>query len=232
MCEKSETSAKAYERVVNYIRHEIRRGNLKCRERLPSERDLADMLGVSRNSVREAMRTLSLMGFISSVHGVGNFVSCDLEQNLSETLSMMLMMGETNYLQVSQLRRGLESETARLAATRILPRQISKLEDLACRIRAETSSEKGSRLDQEFHALLCEAAGNKLIYALFMAMITTINDFISTMYARIVKDERQADQLYVAHEQLVDALSRHDEDGAVRAIQYHFQIVDDAIERL
>lgn len=232
MCEKPEKSTKAYERVVNYIRHEIWRGNLKCGERLPSERDLAEMLGVSRNSVREAIRTLNLMGFISSVHGVGNFVSCDLEQNLSETLRMMLMMGETNYLQVSQLRRGLESETARLAASRILPKQISKLTDLARRIREEANAEKGSLLDQEFHTLLCEAAGNKLIYALFMAMVTTINDFITTMYGRIVLDEEQAEKLYTAHEKLVDALSHHDEEEAVRAIQYHFEIVDTAIERL
>jgi GntR family transcriptional repressor for pyruvate dehydrogenase complex len=230
MCEKPEKSTKAYERVVNYIQREIWHGNLKCGERLPSERDLAEMLGVSRNSVREAMRTLSLMGFISSVHGVGNFVSCDLEQNLSETFRMMLMMGETNYLQVSQLRRGLESETARLAAGRIQPKQISKLADLAHRIREEPNPEKGSLIDQEFHTLLCEAAGNKLIYALFMAMISTINDFISTMYGRIVMSEEQAEKLYTAHERLVDALSHHDEKGAVNAIQYHFEIVDASIE--
>lgn len=232
MCEKPEKSEKAYERVVNYIRHEIWLGNLKCGEHLPAERDLAEMLGVSRNSVREAIRTLNLMGFISSVHGVGNFVSCDLEQNLSETLRIMLMMGETNYLQVSQLRRGLESETVRLAAGRILPKQIAKLADLAHRIREESNAEKGSLLDQEFHTLLCEAAGNKLIYALFMAMITTINDFISTMYGRIVLDDEQAEKLYTAHEELVEALSRHDQENAVRAIQYHFEIVDAAIEHL
>lgn len=230
MCEKPGKSTKAYERVVNYIRDEIWRGNLKCGERLPPERDLAELLGVSRNSVREAMRTLGLMGFISSVHGVANFVSCDLEQNLSETLRMMLMMGETNYLQVSQLRRGLESETARLAATRILPRQAAKLADLAHRIREEPNAEKGSLIDQEFHTLLCEAAGNKLIYALFMAMISTINDFISTMYGRIVIDDVQAERLYRAHEELVEALSRHDERGAVNAIQEHFEIVDASIE--
>ena len=68
-------SEKTYERVINYVKDEIWRGNLKRGERLPSERDLAELLGVSRNSVREAMRTLSLMGFISSIHGGGNFIS-------------------------------------------------------------------------------------------------------------------------------------------------------------
>ncbi|MVB10542.1 putative L-lactate dehydrogenase operon regulatory protein [Caprobacter fermentans] len=228
---KPEKNEKAYERVINYVKDEIWRGNLNRGERLPSERDLAELLGVSRNSVREAMRTLSLMGFISSVHGGGNFISCDLQQNLSETLGIMLLMGETNYLQVSQLRRGLESETARLAAGRILPRQTAKLADLVRRMREEPDAEKGSLLDQRFHTLLCEAAGNKLIYALFMAMLSTINDFIRIMYGSIVQDKEQAEQLYTAHERLVEALSRNDADGAVQAIQYHFEVVDASIKR-
>lgn len=232
MQEKPEKNEKAYEKVVHYIRSEIWRGNLKRGERLPSERDLAVMLGVSRNTVREAMRTLGLMGFVSSVRGVGNFVSCDLKQNLSETFRMMLMMGETNDLQVSQLRRGLESETARLASHRILPRQAAKLMDLARRMREEPSPEKGSQLDQEFHTLLCEAAGNRLIYALFMAMLSTIHEFISTMYRRIVQNEEQAEKLYAAHEKLADALQRHDEDAALYAIRYHFEVVDQSIEHL
>lgn len=228
---KAEKNEKTYERVINYVKDEIWRGNLKRGERLPSERDLAELLGVSRNSVREAMRTLSMMGFISSVHGGGNFISCDLEQNLSETLRIMMMMGETNYLQVSQLRRGLESETARLAAIHILPRQTAKLADLVRRMREEPNAEKGSLLDQKFHTLLCEAAGNKLIYAIFMAMLSTINDFIGTMYERIVQDDEQAEQLYLSHEKLVDALSRNNEDDAVRAIQDHFEVVDASIGR-
>ena len=215
---KAEKSEKTYERVIKYVKDEIWRGNLKRGERLPSERDLAEMLGVSRNSVREAMRTLSLMGFISSVHGGGNFISCDLEQNLSETLQMMMLMGETNFLQVSQLRRGLESETAHQF------RQLCRLTG-----RDEPDPEKGSLYDQKFHTLLCEASGNKLIYAIFMAMLSTINDFISTMYARIVQDDEQAEQLYLSHEKLVDALKRNDGDDAVRAIHEHFEVVDASI---
>lgn len=229
MVDKAKKSEKAYERVIHYIQDEVWRGNLKRGERLPSERDLAELLGVSRNSVREAIRTLSLMGFIASAHGAGNFVTCDLQQNLSETLSMMLMMGETNYLQVSQLRRGLESETARLAAKRILPRQSAKLADLVHRMREEPDAEKGSLLDQEFHTLLCEAAGNKLIYSIFMAMLSTINEAIGTMFIRIVQDKAKAEKLYAAHENLVDTLIRHDEESAVHAIQAHFDIVEDSI---
>lgn len=226
MAEKSE---KAYEKVVDYIRDEIWKGNLKRDERLPPERELAELLGVSRNSVREALRTMSLMGFISSVHGAGNYVTCDFEKNLSESFRMLLLLGETNYMQVSQLRRGLEAEMARLAAGRILPGQLARLETLAERMRTEPDPRRASQYDQEFHNLLCEASGNKLIRSLFGAMLTTVNDFISTMYARIVADDEQAAALHEAHDLIVEALRLRDGDAAIHAIWTHFEVVDHSL---
>ena len=220
---------KAYDRVLNYIKSEIYQGILKRGDALPPERDLAEKLGVSRNSVREALRTMSLMGFISSVQGAGNFVSCDLEKNLSETFQMMMMMGETNFLQVSQLRRGLEGETAKLAASRITSGQVTKLAALARQMDEEMDPQKGSLLDRKFHYLLCEAAGNKLIRSLFGAMLTTFNEFISTMYVRICQTPGEGSQLNACHWDIVRALEAHDEEAAICAIGRHFDVVDRAV---
>ena len=226
-----ERSEKAYEKVISYIKNEIRQGNLKRGESLPPERELAELLGVSRNSVREAVRTMSLMGFVSSVQGAGNFVTCDLEKNLSESLRIMLQLGETNYLQVSQMRRGLESETARLAASHILPGQLTRLENLVQRMEEAHDPEQGSRYDQEFHILLCDAAGNRLLKAMFTGMLSTVNDFIATMYAHIMVEAAQGNALHAAHREIVDALRAHDETAAIRAIWRHFEIVNAAIAR-
>ena len=228
MAEKNE---RAYEKVIEHIKNEIWQGTLKRGERLPPERELAESLGVSRNSVREAIRTLSLLGFVSSTQGAGNFVTCDIEQNLRESLRMMVMLGETNYLQISQLWCGLESENARLAAGRILPRQAARLRELARLMREEPDAQKASRYDQEFHLLLCEASGNRLIKSLFSAMLSTINDFISTMYVRIMEDPRQAAELHAAHERLADALAARDGDAAGEAMRTHFEVVDASIRQ-
>jgi len=226
-----ERNERAYEKVIEHIKTEIWQGTLKQGERLPPERELAEALGVSRNTVREAIRTLSLMGFVSSTQGAGNFVTCDLEQNLRESLHMMVLLGETNYLQISQLRCGLESENARLAAERILPRQAARLGELARMMEQETDPQKASRYDQEFHSLLCEAAGNRLIKSLFSAMLSTFNDFISTMYARIMEDPAQAEALHAAHRRLAAALAAHDVDAAGQAMRTHFKVVDVSIRR-
>lgn len=221
---------RAYEKVLEYIKSEVRRGNLKRGERLPPERELAEQLNVSRNSVREAVRTLGLMGFVSSVQGAGNYISCDLERNLGASFELMMLLGETNYLQVSQLRRGLESETARLAANRILPGQLEKLRCLAQRMSDETDPEKGAVLDQQFHLVLCEASGNLLLRALFRAMLSTVNRFISTMYVRIAAEEHNAQALHHAHMDIVKALAAGDENAAIQGIWRHFQVVERAIE--
>lgn len=224
-------SERAYEKVIEHIKNEIWQGTLKRGERLPPERELAEALGVSRNSVREAIRTLGLMGFVSSTQGAGNFVTCDIEQNLRESFHMMLLMGETTYIQISQLRRGLESETARLAAERLTPKQAARLRELVQLMRAEGDPQKASRYDQEFHLLLCEAAGNRLIKSLFSAMLSTFNDFISTMYVRIVEDPRQAGALHSAHQRLADALTARDGAAAGQAMRAHFEVVDASIWR-
>ena len=226
MAEKSE---KADQKVIEHIKNEIWQGTLKRGERLPPEREMAEALGVSRNSVREAIRTLSLMGFVSSTQGAGNFVTCDIEQNLRESFCMMMRLGETNYLQLSQLRCGLESENARLAAERIRPRQAARLKELAVLMREETDPLKASCYDQEFHLLLCEASGNRLIKALFNAMLSTINNFISTMYVRIAQDPGQARELHAAHQRLANALAAHDADATGLAVVRHFEVVDTSI---
>lgn len=225
----SNQSEKAYERVLNYIKEEIRSGSLRNGEQLPPERELAELLGVSRNMVREALRTMSLMGFVSSVQGAGNFISCNLEKNITESFRMMLLLGETNELQVSQLRRGLESESARLAAGRILPGQLTKLDGLVERMRQEKDMKKSAALHREFHHILSDASGNRLIRALLSSMYSG-RDMISAAYVRVVSDEEMAGALHDAHGLIVKALKSRDEMNAILAMRKHFEVLDSTLD--
>lgn len=178
---------KAYEKVIDYIQGEILKGDLKRGEKLPPERELAELLGVGRNSVREAMRTLSLMGFISSTQGAGNFVSCNLEKNLAESTRMMMMLNETDYRQISELRQGLESQAILLAAERIAQAQLSRLEQIAWEMRG-AGMEQSVALDKELHGIIGEASGNRLIMVILRALAETIDSFIDDMHRRIMSN--------------------------------------------
>ena len=140
-----------------------------------------------------------------------------------------MLLGETNYLQISQLRCLLEIEAAKLAAARILPKQLARMQELALLMRTEGNSEKVYRYDLDFHRLLCEASGNHLILSFFSAMLRLFEDFITTMHRRIIQDSEQAEKLYLSHEHLVEALVAHDGDAAFRTVWDHFEIVDRSI---
>jgi GntR family transcriptional repressor for pyruvate dehydrogenase complex len=106
--EEKELRPKSYTRVIEYIKEQIRSGNLALGSRLPTERDLSAMLGISRSSVREAIRTLDIMGVITSQQGSGNYLTGNFRYNLVETMSMMFLLDQIDYKQISQLRHSLE----------------------------------------------------------------------------------------------------------------------------
>ena len=106
-------------------------------KRLPPERELAEKMCVSRNSVREAMRTLEIIGVIKSTQGAGNYVSCHFESSLVDWLTMMFLIQQLDYRQVSELRQGIEFQAALLAMNRISDDQMFRLEELVEKMRQE-----------------------------------------------------------------------------------------------
>lgn len=142
---------------------------------------------------------------------------------------MMLLLGETNYLQVSQLRRGLESETARLAATDPA-RQLERLRDWPSGWRDEPGPGEGG-IDGASSSI-CSFARRQATCCCGPCSgrwWPRMNRFIGTMYVRIVGDEDQARQLHEAHLEIVQALAEGDENAAIQGIWRHFQVVEEAI---
>ena len=77
-----DTGERAYEKIINYVEQQVMHGRYKKGDKLPSERELAALLGASRNSVREGLGILERMGAISSQQGAGNFISDNFEKTL------------------------------------------------------------------------------------------------------------------------------------------------------
>ena len=95
---------KAYARVIEKVKTMILSGELKPGEKLPPEREFAEKLEVSRNSVREAIRIMDMMGIVSSQQGSGNYVTCEFQKSITETMAMMFAMDQIDYIQISQIR--------------------------------------------------------------------------------------------------------------------------------
>lgn len=120
---------KAYARVIEKVKTMILSGELKPGEKLPPEREFAEKLEVSRNSVREAIRIMDMMGIVSSQQGSGNYVTCEFQKSITETMAMMFAMDQVNDKQISQVRYSLEVLAFTLALDRVREENLAKMEE-------------------------------------------------------------------------------------------------------
>lgn len=223
-------SGKAYEKVIDYVKNKILNGELRLGEKLPPERELAQTLDVSRNSVREAIRTLDIMGVLSSQQGAGNYVSSNFEKNLVESMAMMFILQEMNYEQLSQLRAGIEIKALDLAVDNKTQEQMLLLKQIVSEMAVSKNEERNVVLDKKLHFTIAQASNNKLIIDILHALSSVMDIFISDLRREILSNSYSGDQLQESHEKLVECIERGDKEGAHQAMLNHFSIVDTNIQ--
>ncbi len=226
--EDKELHKKSYIKVIDFIKKQIREGKLITGSKLPAERELSITLGVSRNSVREAIRTLDIMGIISSQQGAGNYLTGNFENNLVESMSMMFLLNQINYRQISQLRRGLEMQALLLAIDNISDHDVKKLTEINNILESETE-ENNVILDKKLHYNIAKASNNTLIIDILQALSELIDQFIVDLRREILSSADSKQILQEAHTQMVQSLVLRDKNLAYEAINKHFGIIDEKL---
>lgn len=222
-------SERTYRSVIQYIKGKILDGSLQPGQKLPPERVLAETLGIGRNSVREALRTLDMLGVISSAQGSGNYVSCKFDKSLTEAMSMMFSMQRLGYRQVSELRCAVETQAAALAAERVTPGTVAELQEIVGKMARESDETVNAELDKELHMTVAKASENPLIVMVLQSLSDTLDLFISELRSEISIREKGSPVLQEVHDQIVESLRHHNAEGARRAMNEHFRIVDETI---
>ncbi|WP_336500211.1 FadR/GntR family transcriptional regulator [Microbacterium paraoxydans] len=192
---------------------------LRPGDRLPSEGELCERLGVSRGSLREAIRTLAALGVLETRHGSGSYVSelraADLIGSLSLTVGLLPMAG---VLELTELRRVLEPHAAALAAARIDEDTVAALDEVLTEIESTTDFEAQSRLDHEFHMAISSVAGNE-------ALTSLIDVLRSRSRAYRISDPEDAAELKIhsdaGHRAILRGLAAADPVAASAAASAH-----------
>jgi GntR family transcriptional repressor for pyruvate dehydrogenase complex len=223
---------KVFIEILEQIKRLIASGVLKPGDRLPSERQMVEELGVSRAAIREAIRALELMGLVRCVQGEGNFLIDNLDQCLVEPLSIMFMLGCKDVRQVQQLRHGLENKTAGLAAVKSSEQDVLDLEDLCVRIKTEMDEGERAALDRKLHYTIAELAGNPLITSTLNASSSLVESLIADIWVNVIGDKKCADAIDRQHAGIVESIRSHDSDAAVRCMDEHMKYTEDLIERI
>ncbi|MDR6977978.1 DNA-binding FadR family transcriptional regulator [Streptomyces sp. 3330] len=155
------------QRAIERIKAMITDGALKPGQRLPTERALAAELGISRSSMREAIRALTVLGVLEARHGSGIYVTALEAGDLLETFGVVADLSRgPRLVELLQVRRILESTATALAAARITPEQLAVVEGHLAAMNATDDPEEILAHDLEFHRAIAQAAGNETMAAI------------------------------------------------------------------
>src|SRR5215469_7426272 len=186
------------EEVVTRLREMIHRGELRSGDRLPPERDLAKLLGVSRPTLRMALRSLSAVGVLRSRQGAGTFVVQDDEPPSLDSGPLRLMASLRGFssAEMFEARRALEMVVAGLAAERATGEEMASMaEELAGMYASLAEPEQYLVHDMRFHQVVAGASGNRILAAL-MNMVATVLLDVRGKTVRRARDLKESAEMH------------------------------------
>ncbi len=210
--------------VVEQIELLILRGVLRPGERLPSERDLSERLGVSRPSLREAISELQSLGLLASRAGSGIFVSEDLDSSFSPALTGLLGRHDEAVYDYIAFRRDLEGMAAERAARLASDTDLKVIDSIFRKMEAAPAGQ-GADLDANFHSAIVEASHNVMIVHVMRAMYDLLKRGVFYNRQVIVQLYNTRMDLLNQHRDINDALQARDPARARAAIEAHLDFV-------
>lgn len=212
-------------RVVRAIQDYVIEGNLEQGTELPPERELASKLGVSRFSVREALRVAEAQGLIEITRGRPPRVANPSPTAAANIIALTLRRSRKTLLDLIAARKALETEIASIAAVRAAGSDINKMQETIDAIKQNTNDlELCVEQDMLFHQLLVGTTGN-LVFEIMLAPLSNL-----------LRDSRKetirqgVDHVIHGHEAILDAVAKGDGATARQAMLQHLQLAESDLQ--
>jgi GntR family transcriptional regulator, transcriptional repressor for pyruvate dehydrogenase complex len=205
------------EETVERLGTAIRLGILGPGTRLPSERELAEQLGISRSTLRQAITTLVQSGHLTSIRGRGGGTFVVQEPPLAEGSPAGPV--REDWHEVLDLREAIEVGAATLAAERAGDDDIALMRDCVERMAAATEFDDYRRADVRFHIAIAQASG----VARLVALMTEVHAEVSELIAHIAHPPEVLEHSNSEHARVIEAITRRDATRAVRLVRRHLE---------
>jgi GntR family transcriptional repressor for pyruvate dehydrogenase complex len=207
--------------VINRIKNMIESHDFAAGEKLPTERELAEMFGVGRSSVREALQALRTVGALERRQGKGTFLGDAAVQSLQK---MDVSAEKYSFMELTEARRIIEVQAAALSAKNATTEDIKAMK--ASYSKHEKTS--GSRprpeitvLDYDFHRAIVQGTHNSFLLKMFDILR---DNLVSSNYAVLTKDKITGAVGY--HKQILEAIMAHDQNKARKKMEEHLSQVE------
>jgi GntR family transcriptional repressor for pyruvate dehydrogenase complex len=212
------------EEVADRIRMLMLDGTFPPGQALPSERHLAERFGVSRGSIRDALRTLETIGLVETRHGQGTFpLELSVERLVAPLASVMAYRSDLQN-ELLDVRRMFEPAVARAAALRATEEDLADLQRVLDAQRQKLNTGQSAITeDTAFHAILARATRNRVV----MSIMATLNDLLVESRTQSLNQKGRPARSIDGHEAVVAALRRRDADGASQAMYNHIDQIAD-----
>jgi GntR family transcriptional regulator, transcriptional repressor for pyruvate dehydrogenase complex len=216
LAEREPLAAEIARKLLGYLFS----GEIGPGERLPSERQLAQSLGVGRSAVREALKALGFLGMLESRHGGGTYLKGTVSELLPQVVEWGLLLREPNMLDLVEARRHIEVVVAGLAAQRRDQQAIKELRGLLHTMAASSADpERFVEADMGFHLSLAKASGNSVLND----VLASIQSLLRAWIRRVIQAAGETGSSYEEHVPIFEAVESGEPEAARAAMTRHME---------
>jgi GntR family transcriptional repressor for pyruvate dehydrogenase complex len=227
---KTIRKSSAPEIIINEIIQHIKSGELKPGNKLPTERDMSQMFGVGRSSIREAIKGLVLSGYLESSQGKGTFIKKDLPVNDLTLTNLQHALAAEQIIELMELREILECNAVKLAAERASSEDIRRMHEALERMQASKADiKKFYDPDFDFHVAIAEATHNEMICETMKQIVKQSHEY----YEKFMPDRLcPPQQAILTAGQIVACIEDGEAEKASRCMKAHLDLVGIELQRV
>lgn len=224
---------KIYEEVAEAIYEMIRTGQLKPGDKLDSVQQLAENFNVGRSAIREALSALKAMGLIEMRQGEGTYVRQFDPDQLKFPLSIVMLMNETDVMNLLEVRKIVETGAAAVAAKRRTEENLSEMKKALEDMKMACGNEEiGEKSDLDFHLAIAKATQNDILVKLLTEISELIQETMrETRRIWIYSQETTTEELYQEHLAVYEAILARNMHAAALAMQTHLENVEQVMQK-
>jgi len=227
---KEITPVRLYESVIDQIMDLVKRSELKPGDKLPPERELAEKLSISRNSLREAFRVLESRGLIKSKAGGGRYIREIRKNGYSNTENIILSLEKSSILELLEARELFEVKIVKIAAQRATIEDTELIEQVLNKMSEEEELKYGKETesDTEFHLAIAKASHNFV----FTNIIRLHLDLLKGTREKTQQIPGRREERWREHQAILQAIKEHDTKNAGEAMLKHLRNVREALVKI
>jgi len=225
---------KISEEIVNQIKTVILEGKLKPGDKIPPERELINQLGVSRISIREALKNLESMGFIDIRQGNGSYVRSIVTDRVKDPLNIMIRENVEKIFELADVRKELEAWSAYHAAQRATQSEIEALGKITREMEKYFREEKTppSKLDADFHLAISQSSHNTIQSHLVFTIYDVFSEYFTFLIENICFNRKYYQTIYEQHVNIYKAIRERDAEESREKILEHLNFVEAELKKI